>query len=54
MAILTASIAGERDPVTLAQLRHPPGQHDADDSAKALQGTGRAEHLWAWPQAVAL
>src|SRR5262249_16173371 len=45
MAILTASTAGERDPVTLSQLRHPPGQHDTDDSAKALQGTGRAEHL---------
>jgi len=54
MAILRAIIAGERDPVTLAKLRNPHGQHDADDIAKALQGTWRAEHLFALQQAVAL
>ena len=47
MAILRAIIAGERDPVTLAKLRNPHCQHDEDDIAKALQGTWRAEHLFA-------
>ena len=47
MALIQAIVAGERDPVTLATLRNPHGQHDADDIAKALQGTWRAEHLFA-------
>ena len=47
MAIIKAIVAGERDPVTLAKLRHPHCQHDADEIAKALQGTWRAEHLCA-------
>jgi len=54
MAILKAIIAGERDPVTLAKLRNPHCHHDEDDMAKALQGTWRAEHLFALQQAVAL
>jgi transposase len=54
MAILKAIIAGERDPVTLAQLRTPHCHHDEDDIAQALQGTWRAEHLFALQQAVAL
>jgi transposase len=53
MAILKAIIAGERDPLTLAQLRNPPCQPSADEIAKALQGTWRAEHLFALQQAVA-
>jgi len=47
MAILKAIIAGERDPVTLAKLRNPHCHHAEDDIAKALQGTWRAEHLFA-------
>jgi hypothetical protein len=47
MAISTAIVAGERDPVPLATLRNPHGQHEADDIAKALQGPWRAEHLCA-------
>ena len=47
MAILKAIMAGERDPVTLATRRTPHCQHDADDIAKALQGTWHAEHLFA-------
>jgi transposase len=47
MAILKAIIAGERDPLTLAKLRNPHCQHGEDDIAKALQGTWRAEHLFA-------
>lgn len=54
MALLRAIIAGARDPVTLAPLRTPHGPHDADDSAKALQGPWRAAPLGALPQAVAL
>ena len=44
MAILTAIVAGERDPQHLAKLRTPHCHHAADDSAKALQGPWRAEH----------
>jgi transposase len=54
MAILHAIIAGERDPLTLAKLRNPHCQHSEDDIAKALQGTWRAEPLFALQQAVAL
>jgi transposase len=54
MAILHAIIAGERDPLTLAKLRNPRCQHSEDDIAKALQGTWRAEHLFALQQAVEL
>jgi len=54
MAILKAIVAGERDPQHLAQLRNPHCHHNADDIAKALQGTWRAEHLCALQQAVEL
>jgi transposase len=47
MAILTAIIAGARDPQRLAKLRHPHCHHAEDDIAKALQGTWRAEPLCA-------
>lgn len=52
MAMRRAIIGGERDPLTLAQLRHPPCPHREDEIAKALQGTWRAEHLLALQQAV--
>jgi hypothetical protein len=54
MAILKAIIAGERDPQRLAKLRNPHCHHPEDDIAKALQGTWRAEHLFALRQAVEL
>src|SRR3989442_8588386 len=54
MAIIKAIIAGERDPQRLAKLRNPHCHHDADEIAKALQGTWRAEHLFALRQAVEL
>jgi transposase len=47
MALLQAILAGERDPQRLAKLRHPHCHHTEDDIAKALQGTWRAEHLFA-------
>jgi transposase len=52
MAILTAILAGERDPQRLAKLRNPHCHHTEDDSAKAPQGTWRAEHLCALRHAV--
>jgi transposase len=54
MAIRTAILAGERAPQRLAQLRNPHCHHTEDDMAKALQGTWRAEHLFALRQAVEL
>jgi len=54
MALITAIVAGARAPVTLATRRTPPCQHDEDEIAKALQGTWRAEHLFALRQAVEL
>jgi transposase len=54
MAIIKAIIAGEHNPQRLAQLRNPHCHHDTDDMAKALQGNGRAEHLFALRQAVEL
>jgi hypothetical protein len=47
MAIRNAILAGERDPLTLARLRNPHCQPREDDIAKALQGTWRAEPLFA-------
>jgi transposase len=46
-AILQAILAGARAPPRLAQRRHPPCHHTADDSATALQGTWRAAPLLA-------
>jgi hypothetical protein len=54
MAIIRAMLAGERDPVRLARLRHDRGHHDAETIAKALHGQWREEHLLAVAQAVAL
>ena len=54
MAIIKAILAGERDPVRLAQLRDRRCQHSEEQIAKALQGTWRAEHLFALRQAVEL
>jgi hypothetical protein len=47
MAILKAILAGERAPQHLAKLRNPHCHPTEDDIAKALQGTWRAEHLFA-------
>jgi hypothetical protein len=53
-AIMRAMLAGARDPVKLARLRHDRCQHDEATMAKALHGQWREEHLCAWAQAVAL
>ncbi len=54
MSIIRAIIAGERDPRALASLRMPGCRNDEATIAKALEGTWRAEHLFALAQAVEL
>lgn len=54
MAIIRAILAGERDPVPLAHLRHDRGQQDEATIAKALPGPWREAHLLALAPAVAL
>ena len=54
MAIIQAILTGERDPVRLARLRDRRCHHSEEQIAKALQGTWRAEHLFALGQAVEL
>ena len=51
MAILAAILAGERDPKTLAKLRHEKCSRDEAEIARALEGTWRPEHLFALKQA---
>jgi transposase len=54
MAIIRAILAGERNPVKLAQLRDYRCHQDQEAIAKALHGQWREEHLFALAQAVAL
>jgi transposase len=54
LAIIRAIVAGERDPVQLAQLRDCRCASDEAAIAKALTGNYRAEHLFALKQALAL
>jgi transposase len=49
--IIEAILAGERDPQKLASLRDRQCKHSEADIAKALEGTWRAEHLFALRQA---
>jgi transposase len=54
MKIIRAILGGERDPHKLAQLRDPRCKHTAAEIAKSLEGSYRAEHLFALRQAVDL
>jgi len=54
MRILRAVLAGERDPVVLAQMKHPSVQSSEETIAKALTGDWRVEHLFTLRQAVEL
>ncbi len=54
LAIIRAIVAGERDPVRLAQLRDPNCKSSEEQIAKALTGTWREEHLFVLQQALAL
>lgn len=53
-AILRAIIAGERDPLKLAQLGNPACKSSSEKIAKALTGTWKHEHLFVLQQAVCL
>lgn len=50
--ILRAIVAGERDPVVLAQFRHPSCRSSQETIAKALTGTWREEHLFVLKQSL--
>lgn len=50
--ILRAIVAGERDGLALAKLRNTRIRASEDEIAKSLQGSWRAEHLFALKQAL--
>jgi transposase len=52
--IVRAILAGERDALTLARLRHPRIRASEEEIVKSLQGNWREEHLFALEQAVRL
>lgn len=54
MAIIREIVAGNHDPVKLAELRDPRCAKPESEIAKALTGNYRAEHLFALKQALAL
>lgn len=54
MAIMRAIVAGERDPVTLAQFRAPSCKSSQEMIAKALTGSWKAEQIFVLQQALAL
>ena len=53
-AIIRAIVAGDRDPVMLAQKADKRCRSSQDDMAKALTGNYRAEHVFALKQALTL
>jgi transposase len=53
-AIIAAILAGERDAAKLARLRHERCARSEEEIALALEGTWRAEHLFALKQAYEL
>lgn len=52
LRILRAILAGERDPKQLARVRDGRCAHSEQEIAKALEGSYKAEHLFALQQAV--
>lgn len=52
MRIIKAIIAGERNPLVLANMRHASCRNSAETIAKSLQGNYRQEHLFSLKQAV--
>jgi hypothetical protein len=54
MKIIQAILTGERDPVVLAQKKHPLVQSSTETIAQALTGDWRIEHLFTLRQAVEL
>lgn len=54
MAILRAIVAGERNPVVLAQLRNPACRSSEEKLAKAMEGTWQAPYVFVLRQALEL
>ncbi len=54
LAIIRAILAGQRDPLALAKLRHAKCHRTEAEIARALYGNWRAEHLFALRQALEL
>jgi transposase len=54
MAILRAIVAGERDPLVLAQLRNPGCKSSEEKLAKAMQGNWQAPYLFVMRQGLEL
>jgi transposase len=54
LAIIRTIVAGERDPVQLAQFRDRRCASSTEDIAKALTGHDQPEHVFALKQALAL
>jgi transposase len=54
MAIIRAILAGERDPLKLAQMKHPRVKASTEQIVRALEGDYRAEHLFGLQTAVEL
>ncbi len=52
MKIIRAIVAGERDPLVLAQLKHPGIRSTEETLAKALTGNYRSDHVFELEQAV--
>ena len=52
LLILRAIVAGQRDPLQLAQLRNPACKSSADTIAKALSGSWHPEHLFVLTQSL--
>ena len=54
LAIIRAILAGERDTLKLASLKHPYVRKSSQEIAQALEGDYREEHLFALRQALEL
>src|SRR5260221_11011698 len=54
MAMIRAILAGERDALKLAQMKHPLVKASTQQIVKALEGDYRAEHLFALQTALEL
>jgi transposase len=54
MAIIRAILAGERDALKLAKMKHPQVKASTDQIVKALEGDYRSEHLFTLQTAVEL
>ncbi len=54
MSIIRAIVAGERNPESLATLRHPRSRRTVTEIAAALHGDYRQEHLFILQQELAL